>query len=184
MAPVTSRTVNAMADFAAEVPPTVTVIDCAVVRAAELAEYQISPSACPVLTLVVVDPTAARAQWLDAESVTPVTGASVAWFRVLIIATSKSPAPVAAVGFTDSVALPDDPLAAPNDWTTLADTFAKLIGAGEARPARKSVADATKVAPVAAFPARQRPRRRLSPVRVLVADGWTQVVSRCQASTR
>src|SRR4029077_16362567 len=78
--------------------------------------------------------------------------------------------------------VPDDVLAAPNDWTTVADALAKFSGACEAPESRRAPS-ATNVDPAAAFP--MRPRSRAGLIPDLALEGGadrTQVVSRCQLS--
>jgi hypothetical protein len=106
--PVTSRTVKAIAEVAAEVPPTVTVTACEVLRLSALATYQTSSTAWPYVTV------AARDQTFPAASVTLLTGATAVVLRSLMVATSRSPAVVAALGEADTEALPDV-LCVPND---------------------------------------------------------------------
>src|SRR4029077_17003578 len=103
---------------APDVTVTVTVVSLTVLGA-----YQISPSFVPPVAVALVH----RFLPAPAESVTPDTVQVPLTARVLIVAISKSPAVVAWSPVAVSV-VPDDVLAAPNDWTTVADALAKFSG--------------------------------------------------------
>jgi hypothetical protein len=104
-----------------------------VVRLADAAAYQISPSA-PVASETL----AARTQWLPTVSATETTGARAFALRSLINATRRSPAVVALLGEAVSVALPLT-LVAPNDWTTPTGAAEVATGPAGAMPVPHAV---------------------------------------------